>query len=269
MNFPELKLGRLAREKKHQEEKEDQKILNEYDLTEKDVLGLKINKVYEGKDIQKDHTFNDYVIVEHNGGYYPVMKIMSKRQWFYLLMDMDQLNMVKDFKLDGREGVWGLTNNHVAFTKKDNGRLIYLYELITGKGVSHVNGIKLDNRKVNLGRKTKTKLKSADGQIEKLDEPYRSYYQNNKSCYVNWVPSRVHGHRIFAGPCKQIKEKKFGSKDVKMIPILMKKAERYLLTEAMKYKITEDELIYELEPEIYRLKREYDQITKKAMMIFN
>jgi len=287
MSFPELKLGKKAREQEERERKEDEKVVSEYDRSEREIKDseLKVNRVYPGKKVkQRSYTVNDYVIIEHNGQFYPVIRIMSKKRWLPLVIDLDSLNTVTNFEAEGVTGNWNLANNYVSFSKKKGKTMYYLHNILkdhepNGSGkdsIDHLTRIKLDNRLANLRMKSQSDQnvnqkvrKCASTQLDKMPQPYRDYYLKNRPRYIYWLPSRTHGHRMFVGPCGSIKEKKFSSKDPKQIPKLMEKAEKYLIEEARKHGMTEDQITSELDPEAHQLKREYEQIVKKASLFFH
>jgi hypothetical protein len=285
MNFPELQLGRKAQEKKRKEALEDEVIVNQYDVSEKKINDdWRANKVYPGKRVkQRSYTVNDYVIIEHNGKFYPVIRILSKKKWLPLVVDLEHLNTVVNFEAEGVSGNWNLANRYVSFSKKKGKTMYYLHNILmnyepdgAGKdSVDHLNRIHLDNRLVNLQMKSQSDQnvnqkvrKCASTQINKMPEPYRTYYLQNRPRYIYWLPSRTHGHRMFVGPCGPIKEKKFSSKDPKQIPKLMEKAEKYLMTEARKFGMTDDQITSELDTITHQLKREYTQIILKASKFF-
>lgn len=284
MSFPVLKLGQKARERRERERKEDEKMVRNYDCKEVKIPNsdLIANKVYQGVSAsQRKYATNDYVIIEHNSSYYPVIRIKSKKKQLPLLIDLDKLDLLRDFRIDDQAGSWNLTNTYVSFSRKSNRKAVYLHNVLTENtpggsekdSIDYLNRIHLDNRMCNLktsDRNRNQKIrKCASTQIDKMPQPYRDYYLQNRSKFIYWLPSRTHGHRIFAGPCGEIKEKKFSSKDPKQIPKLMEKAEQYLLTEAKRYGMTEDQITSDLDPESYRLKREYEQITQKAALFFH
>lgn len=193
------------------------------------------------------------------------------------------MNTVINFQAEGVSGNWNLSNKYVSFSKKKGKTSYYLYNILkdhvpngSGKNsINHLNRIKMDNRLANLRMKSQSNKninqkvrKCVNKRIEKMPQLYRKFYLNNRSRYIYWLPSKTHGHRIFVGPCGLIKEKKFSSKDPKQIPKIIQKVENYLIIEAKKHGMTEDQIISELDPEAHQLKREYNQIVKKASLFF-
>lgn len=246
---------------------------------------IEINKVFDGVKVkQRSYTVNEYTIIEYNDSYFIVMKILSKKEIYYLVFDYGNLDIVKNFKIDETKGNWNLTNNYVTFSKKRNGKCIYLHNMISGiepngsgkDSIDHLNRIKLDNRLVNL--KTKSQSKQNENQdtrkcgsksLELIPESQREYYLKNRKKFIYWLYSNTHGHRIYAGPVgDKIKERKFSSKDPTKIPELMRKAENYLYEEAKKYNMDLNKYTSALDNKSEILKKEYEDIVQSAKIIF-
>lgn len=286
MSFPELRLAKKARERDEKENLENIHIMNDYDVSVKSIPDskYKVNIVYDGVKVkQRSYTVNDFVIIEHNNKYYPVIRILSKKKNYPLVIDFDQLENVKGFEADGVSGNWNLTNNYVTFSKKKGTTMYYLHNILTGyepdgsgkDSVDHLNRIKLDNRLANLCMKSQSDQnvnqkvrKCSSKQLDNMPQPYRDYYLANRPRYIYWLYEKKHGHRMIVGPLGSIREKKYSSNNSDEIPTLMKKAEKYLIDEAIKNGMTEDQITSELDPVSHQLKREYTQIVMKASRLF-
>ena len=291
MAFPKLRLGKKTRELREKELKENQEVLNKYDTKTENLDNLKTNHVYKGPlHIIKKYTYNDHVIVKYNNRYYCVMRLFSKGKFLPFVFDVQNLGMIKAFKAGNKEGYWRMTNRFVCFSKKDNGKLHYLHNFLTknyqggmnrkGKDkqvIEHLNGNTLDNRMVNLVKKPDEKnnrnsnkhmIRCGNLQLFKMSEPYKTFYKENQSSYIYWLPSRYKGHQVFVSHCGPIKKRRFRSSDEKQVPKLMLKAEKHLIKEAKNYGITEEQLLTDIDPLSYRLQREYDQIVLIASKFF-
>lgn len=287
-NFPELILSKAAKNREIRELKKDQFIADNYEIKEVDILNNKVlNKTYDGVNVtRRSYKTNDYCIIKNNNNYYVVMRLRTtskgELKWLPLVFDLNDFNNVRNFEVKGDSGNWNLCNNYITFSRKNGTTMFYLHNLIldfepegSGKNsCDHLNRIKLDNRKANLKMKSQSEQnnnqktrKCASKKIDKMPEPYRTYFLENRPKFIYWLHSKTHGHRIVAGPIKDIKEKKFSSKDPKQIPILMKKAETYLIDMAKQKNITIDQITSDLSPEAHQLHREYRQIVLKASKI--
>lgn len=288
-NLPELTLSKAAKTLETRMIKEDKEIANKYEIKEYKIPNTEkiLNKSYDGVKVkQRSYKTNNYCIIENNNNYYVVMRIRTTSngilKWLPLVFDLDNLNKVTNFEANGESGNWNLANNYVTFSRKNGTTMFYLHNSIldfepSGSGKNscdHLNRIKLDNRKANLKIKTQSQQnnnqktrKCASKNIDKLPEPYKTYFLENRPKFIYWLYSNTHGHRIVAGPIDNIKEKKFSSKDPEKLPILMKKAEKYLMDMSEQYNMTIDRITSELDPVAYQLQREYRQIIFKASRI--
>ena len=289
VNFPPLTLIKKANEKEKEELKEELKedidVSTKYDIKEKEIENSDklLNKHYLGIKVkQRSYLTNDYCIIENNNENYVVMRIRTIHnesiKWLPLVFDFEYLELIKNFN----DGNWNITNNYVIFSKKNGKTMFYLHNIIMniipdGPGKSscdHLNRMTLDNRKSNLCIKTQSEQnnnqktrKCSSKNLDKLPEPYRTYYLESRPKFIYWLYDKTHGHRIIAGPIPNMKEKKFSSKDPQQIPILMKKAEDYLIEYAQKNDIPFDQITSNLDPKSNQLKREYIQIIMKASKI--
>ena len=289
-NLPKLILSNEAKNRENLEIKEDKEIANKYEIKENKILDTQnfLNKIYEGVKVkQRSYKTNDYCIIENNNNYYIVMRLRTTSnktfKWLPLVFDLDNLNKVINFKENGESGNWNLSNNYITFSRKNGTTMFYLHNIIVdfkpkgygNNSCDHLNRIKLDNRNANLEIKTQSQQnnnqktrKCASKNIDKIPEPYRTYFLENRPKFIYWLYSKTHGHRIVVGPIDNIKEKKFSSKDPTQIPFLMKKAEMYLIEMANQYNMTIDQITSDLKPEAHKLEREYRQIVLKASRIF-
>jgi len=288
-NFPELVLAKKAKNREIYELKEDKEIANDYDINECNIPSSTkvLNKVYDGVNVsRRSYKTNEYCVIENNDNYYVVMRIRTTSKgtlkWLPLVFDLDDFYSVRNFEVKGESGNWNLCNNYITFSRKNGTTMFYLHNLIldfepegSGKNsCDHLNRIKLDNRKINLQMKSQSKQnnnqktrKCASKKLDKMPEPYKTYFLENRPKFIYWLHSNTHGHRIVAGPIKDIKEKKFSSKDPSQIPILMKKAEKYLLQMAKQKNMSIHQITSDLDPESHQLQREYRQIVLKASKI--
>lgn len=281
IKFYDLTLPKLFQQLKDSENKELIENIEKSDFSEKSKSDFSekyiINHHYEGVRTLSEVT-NNYVFVEHNNKIYAVMTIRWKKKDYYTIFDAEDLEKVKNYKYDNREGHWLMKNKMVAYSRGKK-KPKYLHNLILGKlmednKVDFKNEIRWDLRKKNLKEYSKENIKSKAKecslkQIENIPEPYRSYYLNNKTPFVNWFPTRKKGHLIIAGPLLSIPKKKFNNREDKVIPKLMKQAEDYLLEEANKQNISKNELVKYLRGEDYELRREYEIIVEKAKKILS
>lgn len=287
-NFPELVLLKAAKKRENRELKKDHFIANNYETKEVDISdGKVLNKTYDGVKVkQRSYKTNDYCIIENNDNYYVVIRLRTtskgELKWLPLVFDLDDFNSIRNFKANGNSGNWNLANNYVTFSRKNRTTMFYLHNLIldfepegSGKNsCDHLHRIKLDNRKANLKMKSqaeqnnnKKTRRCASKNIDKMPEPYKTYFLENRPKFIYWLHSRTHGHRIVAGPVEDIKEKKFSSKDPKQIPTLMKKAEKYLMDMAKQKNMSIDKITSDLNPKAHQLYLEYRQIVLKASKI--
>ena len=284
VKFPELRLSRLIKDREEKERLEDEQM--DYCKEEKKIpsTNVYVNRVYPGVKVkQRSYMTNDYVIVEHNGLFYPVIRIKSKGSYFPLVIDLDQLDKILTYTVQSTRGNWNLTNKYVTFSVKTDGVPQYLHNVImdripdgSGKdSIDHLNRVILDNRRVNLKLKSQSDQnvnqrvrKCMSTKLDLLPKEYRDYYLENRPRYIYWLHSATHGNRVIAGPVGPIKEKKFSSTDSSELPSLIKIAEDYLFDEAKKLGLDLAQISSELTKEAYILKREYDQIIKKASFFF-
>ena len=112
-----------------------------------------------------------------------------------------------------------------------------------------------------------------------MPERERNFFLNYRSKFIYWFPSarktlvtksgkHCGKHMVIVDNCQGIKKKKFKTPVPDMIPIFMKKAEKYLLEEAEKYHIPLEELAREFSPKVQKLRQDYDQIVGKAKLVF-
>jgi len=286
MEFPKLTLKTIFEEYDKKENKKIKDIVSSYNYEERDIKesNLRLNVVYEGVKVsQRSYYTNDYVIIENDNKYYVVMRLRSKDKFYPLVINLKQLDKVKNFETEeGKTGNWNFANKYVSFSRKNKTTMYYLHNVlmdytpIHGKSIDHLNRITYDNRLENLQIKSFSEQnvnqkirKCMSSNLDKMPEKYRKYYLENRPRYVYWIYSRTHGHRIYAGPVDTIKEKRFSSKDDSKIPFLMQKAENYLIEEANKRGLSFDKISSEFSPEVQKLKSSYYQIVKKALHFFD
>lgn len=272
MDFPKLQLGTKTRELHVKNTIQTQTVINQYDFAEKPIPDSEyiLNKKYEGR-LQKERMVHDHVIVEHNSNYYVVMTILKKGVIVHMVFDFKHLDKVLNI-VDKKSAI-RVKNNEViskkhVLDKVKNSIVLKHYtvhEVITGsKIVNYKNNCFLDLREVNMEIFDKKKVvTNTDSQLEKIPEPYRKYYLDNRSKYVMWYPTR-YGHMIVAKGFGSIEEKRFRNDNVKVLPTLMKRAEKYLIEEANKYSINEDLLVWDERDE---LSLEYERILMKSKFL--
>ena len=287
MEFPKLTLKTIFEEYDKKENKKIKDIVSSYNYEERNIKesDLRLNVVYEGVKVsQRSYYTNDYVIIENDNKYYVVMRLRSKDKFYPMVIDLEQLDKVRNFETEeGKNGNWNFANKYVSFSRKNKTTMYYLHNVLmdfipsnNNKSVDHLNRITYDNRLENLQIKSFSEQnvnqkirKCMSSNLDKMPEKYRKYYLENRPRYVYWIYSKTHGHRIYAGPVNTIKEKRFSSKDDSKIPFLMQKAENYLIEEANKRGMKLDEYTSILSPEVQKLKSSYYQIVKKALHFFD
>jgi len=286
MSYPKSKLKQISLDIEIKEEKLNNKIVDEYNYKERDIKesDLRLNVVYKGVKVsQRSYYTNDYVIIENDNKYYVVMRLRSKDKFYPLVIDLEQLNKVRNFETEeGKTGNWNFANKYISFSRKNKKTMYYLHNVLMdhtpvyGKSIDHLNRIKYDNRLKNLKFKTQSDQnvnqrtkKCFSKYIKNLPNDIQKHYEDNrvKYIYYEWH-NRDKYHKMIIGPKNGI-FKTFRCVKYEDIPELMQKAEDYLIEEAKKKGMKLDEYTSILSPEVQKLESSYYQIVKKALHFFD